>query len=191
MKNIIPWRLWAAILLALLIGAATLVPGAAAQGSDAPRLTVIIEALNLRGGPDTTYPVIGLLVQGDEVSVVGHYSAGGWWQVKLPGGRTGWVSGQSSYVQVRGDVAGLPEVIAPVTSTSVTRPDMGQTGTIVFQTVSGGPIYVVNADGTGLRYLTTGTDPALSPDGQWVAFTRWETNQNGALGSLAIINIRW
>ncbi len=68
-------------------------------------------------------------------------------------------------------------------------------GTIVFQTISGGPIYAVDADtltGTGggnLRYLTTGMDPALSPDGQWVAFTRWEDTQNGALGSLWVINV--
>jgi hypothetical protein len=39
-------------------------------------------------------------------------------------------------------------------------------GTIVFQTVSGGSIYAVDADGSNLRYLTTGMDPALSPDGQ-------------------------
>jgi dipeptidyl aminopeptidase/acylaminoacyl peptidase len=62
-------------------------------------------------------------------------------------------------------------------------------GTIVFQTASGGAIYAVDADGSNLRYLTTGMDPALSPDGQWVAFTRWEDTQNGALGSLWVINV--
>lgn len=68
-------------------------------------------------------------------------------------------------------------------------------GTIVFQTSSGGAIYAVSADtltgtgGSNLRYLTTGMDPALSPDGQWVAFTRWQDTQNGALGSLWVINI--
>jgi Tol biopolymer transport system component len=62
-------------------------------------------------------------------------------------------------------------------------------GTIVFQTASGGAIYAVNADGSNLRYLTTGMDPALSPDGQWVAFTRWEDTQNGALGSLWVISV--
>ena len=61
-------------------------------------------------------------------------------------------------------------------------------GTIVFQTVSGGAIYAVDSDGSDLRYLTTGMDPALSPDGQWVAFTRWDDTQNGAFGSLWVIN---
>jgi TolB protein len=61
--------------------------------------------------------------------------------------------------------------------------------TIVFQTVSGGPIYAVNSSGNNLRYLTTGIDPALSPDGQWVAFTRWDDTQPGAFGSLWVINV--
>jgi TolB protein len=63
------------------------------------------------------------------------------------------------------------------------------TGIIVFQTVSGGPIYAINVDGSHVRYLTTGIDPALSPDGQWVAFTRWEGPQHGAAGSLWVINV--
>lgn len=59
----------------------------------------------------------------------------------------------------------------------------------MFQTQAGGEIYAVNADGTNLRYLTSGMDPAISPDGQTVAFTRWETSQDGALGNVWLINI--
>jgi hypothetical protein len=62
-------------------------------------------------------------------------------------------------------------------------------GIIVFQTSSGGAIYAVNPDGTNLRRLTTGMDPALSPDGQWVAFTRWQGQTNGVLGSLWVIRV--
>jgi Tol biopolymer transport system component len=47
-------------------------------------------------------------------------------------------------------------------------------GWLAFQTQSGGDIYVINADGTGLRRVTHGLDPQLSPDGARIAFTRWE-----------------
>jgi Tol biopolymer transport system component len=80
-------------------------------------------------------------------------------------------------------------VIGTSTAATVAAQENSPASTIVFQTASGGPIYAVNPDGTNLRYLTSGMDPALSPDGQWVAFTRWETSQDGALGSLWVINI--
>ena len=68
------------------------------------------------------------------------------------------------------------------------------TGTLVFQTAAGGDIYVVDyatpaGPVTNPRLLTQGMDPALSPDGQQVAFTRWETSQDGALGSVWLINL--
>jgi Tol biopolymer transport system component len=57
-------------------------------------------------------------------------------------------------------------------------------------TGSGGELSAINVDGSGLSRLAGGViDPVVSPDGQQVAFTRWETSQDGALGSLWLINI--
>ncbi len=67
--------------------------------------------------------------------------------------------------------------------------DPGLGGTLVIQTVSGGPIYVADGAGSDLRYLTTGIDPALSPDGKQVAFTRWDSPSLGTLGDLWVINV--
>lgn len=82
----------------------------------------------------------------------------------------------------------------PTTSVSPTTPTVVSSGSqpvagngsgkIVFQTQSGGGIYVINADGTGLQYVTNGLDPQLSPDGTQITFTRWEPRYE-----LFVINI--
>jgi len=172
------------VILGLMI---TGVLGPVAQAAGGPQLTVTVTALNLRQGPGTTYPIIGALGNGTQVTLTGKNAAGDWYQVSLADGRTGWVSGAAAYVQVTGDVSGLPVIAAPPAVRQSTGDSHG--GTIVFQTRSGGSIYVVNGDGTGLRYLTNGIDPALSPDGRQVAFTRWEGSTTGSPGSLWAINI--
>jgi hypothetical protein len=180
-------------LLVLVMGM-VFVPGAAAQGNDGTILTVVAPALNVRSGPGLTYPSLAKLTEGDTLAVVGHDPASNWWQVQLLNGQTGWVSGGSAYVSV---IPGLATT-APTTPTEITAPNLQSpisnpqspgTSIFVFQTVAGGPIYAIHADGSNLHYLTTGMDPTLSADGQWVAFTRWETSQDGSLGSVWVIKV--
>jgi uncharacterized protein YraI len=177
------------ILLALLILASTGFATAAAA-ADSPRAVINTARLNVRQGPGTVYPVIGGLKSGDDVAVTGRNAAGSWYQVSLPGGKTGWVS--AGLVKLTGDSSAIPAVAAPAAPTATTTSGVGsasQGGVIVFQLSSGGTIYAMNPDGSNLRTLTTGMDPALSPDGQWVAFTRWQGQTAGALGSLWVINL--
>jgi len=179
---------WMTLLLALCVAGMAFTLDVAAQENESPRLTVISPALNVRSGPGVGNPVIDVVFQGDELAVNRRDTATGWYQVQLDDGRTGWVSGGAAYVQVSGDSSGITQAAASTTPAATgARPGKG--GTIVFQTVSSGPIYAINADGTNLRYLTTGIDPSLSPDGQQVAFTRWEASNPGSQGSLWVINV--
>jgi hypothetical protein len=78
---------------------------------------------------------------------------------------------------------------------AVTR--SSNSGILVFATGSGGDLYRINTDGTGLQKLAGGViDPVVSPDGTQVAFTRWDGAEFGVLyvmnidgtGERAILN---
>lgn len=65
----------------------------------------------------------------------------------------------------------IPPTPVPQPPTPTPTPELQ--GRFVFQVASGGDIYTVNADGTGLRLLTQGLDPVWAPDGKAIAFARW------------------
>ena len=180
-------RLGLNLILLLLSLSLLIVPTAAAQSEAAPTLTVDALLINAHGGPDVTVPVVGALSRGEQATITGYSADGPWWQVNLPDGGTGWVRDRDGSFTISGDTSAY--TAPPVQETLPT------TSTLVFQTASGGAIYAVDVDpATGLatgdpRYLTTGIDPALSPDGQWVAFTRWTNENPGALGSLWKIRV--
>jgi Tol biopolymer transport system component len=187
-SNLVRYRLWLILLSVILMAGTIFVPSALAQEGSTPQLTVLAEQLYIRSGPDATYPPFDTLEQGTIRGIIGYNAKTGWWQVVSSFGSPGWVSGDAADVSVN-EAATQRFISPPAPEPQPFTPVAPAAGILVFQTASGGPIYAINEDGTNLRYLTSGIDPALSPDGQVVAFTRWETSQDGALGSVWLINV--
>ena len=70
-----------------------------------------------------------------------------------------------------------PTLYVPVTVTPV--PAGSIQGRILFETQTGGAIFSVNGDGSNLTLISRGIDPAWSPDGKQIIFTRWDNVDPG------------
>ncbi len=83
-------------------------------------------------------------------------------------------------------LSATPEIppAAPAAVGAVVRGKTGLSGTLVFQDRIGGTIYVYDLGQDTLRSITGGIDPALSPDGRQIAFTR-----DGGSNGLYVINL--
>lgn len=92
--------------------APTASPSVVAAAADA---IVATEALNLRTGPGTSYPAIGLLRRGQVLRVVGRDVAGDWLYLGSGTGPWGWAA--ATGVVVTGGTTGIP-VVTPATAST-------------------------------------------------------------------------
>ena len=75
-----------------------------------PAVTVVVEGANVRAGPGTDFPVVGLLYQNDRAALLGRSQAGDWLHVRLPDS-LGWIF--APLVETSLPVADLPVVDPP------------------------------------------------------------------------------
>lgn len=154
------------------------------------QVQIITAGLNVRQGPGVNYPAIATAVRGDVLDITGVSANRNWLQIVTANGQSGWISAQPDFTRLMGSLDAVPVVNSP----SGGQPSAvgGQStsknaGRLVFMTASGGDLYAINADGTGLRHLANGViDPVVSPDGQHVAFTRWD---GAEFGTLYVLNL--
>ncbi|MCL4294938.1 MAG: PD40 domain-containing protein [Anaerolineae bacterium] len=167
------------------------------SGASAPtavvRAEIVTAGLNLREGPGMSYAAIGTVIKGDILNIKRVSADGNWLQITTKEGELGWISGQAAYTRILGSLknvsvteassAGLPSSVSGQSSAVGGQPSaVVPTGKLVFASSSGGDLYIVNVDGTGLQKLASGViDPVVSPDGTQVAFIRWDGANMGAL----------
>lgn len=142
--------------------------------------------LNVRSGPGINYPVISKAEAQERLTLMASNEDGSWVQIQLAdeSEQVAWVSARyvtlgdgSNQLPLSTEADGSPAVAASsaemVSSGSAQSAVAGLSGNLIFQSGNGGPIYVYSLNTGNLRMLTTGHDPAVSPDGKTVAFTRY------------------
>lgn len=89
------------------------------------RLDLDRDSINVRGGPGTYYPIIGLLLVGQQVPAKGRTSGGTWVMIYYPGvpGSVGWVS--TDLVNI--EPGSIPVVEPPPTPTPLITPTINPT----------------------------------------------------------------
>ncbi len=145
----------------------TVIPKRLGEPDSVPGMGVVLaQPLNLRSAPGVDHPIQRTLILDERVYLLGRSEDDQWIQVRTRKGDVGWVAADRLHLTV-------PRTQLPVVITA-TPSSLQPQGQIVFQAEPGGAIYAIRADGRGLRKLTTGLDPALSPDARWLAFARWQ-----------------
>ncbi len=96
----------------IIIFTPTSSPTPAPSATPQPALQAVSD-VNVRGGPGTIYPIIGLLRANDTAVIVGRSPNGAWWQIVFPPntGGLGWVVG--IYVRPNQAANDVPVVVGP------------------------------------------------------------------------------
>ena len=158
--------------------------------------------LNVRSGPGAGFRVIAKALPGESFVLLGQDRDGEWLQIELSDAENGFGWASTEYIESQDDIGALPVVDSisdalpysndvkggeavpkhPSTDPSVEPAAMvsatGLRGKLAIQASWGGEIYIYDLESEELTLLTGGFDPAISPNGKQVAFTR-DGGENG------------
>jgi PKD repeat protein len=156
-----------------------------------PAATAITD-LNIRAGPGTVYPVLGVLRAGQSAEITGLSLDGGWWQIRFSGtadGR-GWLSAQYVTAQNTGNVPLVQAPPLPATPTPLPTATPTPTSTPVVISdwrgeyynnpgLGGNPVLVRNDVAINFDWGTGSPAPGVPADN---FSARWSRNLNFSAG---------
>jgi PKD repeat protein/uncharacterized protein YraI len=158
-------------------------------GSSEPLATARTD-LNIRSGPGTLYPILGILRSGQTASITGVSSDGGWWQIEFVGvaGGRGWLA--STYVSAQ-NTGNVPVVQAPPLPTATPVPQPTATATSQpAATPTATPVVISNWRGEYYNNAGLSGSPVLVRDDYAVSFD-WGTSSPGSGVPADNFSARW
>jgi uncharacterized protein YraI len=94
-----------------------------ADQTDAPYAVVDTRSLNVRKGPDTTFPIMTGVAEGDRLEIVGQAYTCAWLLIRTEGGVEGWVSASLViYDMPCNEIASAPVPPTPASAASLPSP---------------------------------------------------------------------
>lgn len=121
-----------------------------------------VEGLNVRAGPDTLHPIVGLAQAGTPLAVLGRTHDGSWLAVRDPANRSGWVhSGYLTLMKAYEALPTLPTPSPPPPPTPTAAPmDPALPAVLVPPAVAQGDPVLVRVRAPGARQVVALLDAA-------------------------------
>ena len=104
------------------VQAAPTAPAAATHRAQPPLAEVLVDGLNIRSGPGSSFESIGKAAAGMQLPIIAQSGSCTWLQVVLEDGGTGWISGNAAYSTINVDCAVIPAAAAQASAQALPTP---------------------------------------------------------------------
>lgn len=150
-----------------------------------PDAVVVAQALNLRAGPGSSYPVLGQLTANAPLDIIGQVKSLNWFQVQLPDGQVGWVAGDAKLMQVNRSLDSIPASYFRPPTGPVQKPTLpaglGELRIDNPGASDGLVVMVQEGQAVAAAYIRAGESYTITgiPDGIYAVFTSEGENWDG------------